>query len=239
MIHTFKNIRFYFGDASTQVDGKTLVESYEQAIQSRTQIQSVASHFGATDLFFLHQVHASHGQIIDEASIKSFKPFAHEGDFLITACKNVVIGVLTADCASVLIYDPKRSAVAAVHAGWKGAVNNVVSNACREMQNVFGSDYEDLHIWIGPSAHACCYEVSADFVNHIPVDYVHHISLRDNQNYFDLVGCVEQQLVELSINKSHIDTHHALCTLHNNHFCSSRRSNRSPMRQMSVIMIGC
>ncbi len=237
MIHGFGHIRFFFGDASTPVDGKALVESYDQALQSRNQIQSLASKLGVSDLFFLHQIHANHGAIIEEKDRNLFQSFSVTGDYLITQCKSIAIGVLTADCVPVLIHDPIQSAIAAVHAGWKGAVNNVVANACRHMHESFGSKYKDMRMWIGPCARICCYEVSPEFIKTIPDMYVGNIIKRNDQFFFDLLGCVEHQLLDLGIRQSFIDTESAACTLHNNKYCSSRRSGRSFFRQISAIGI--
>jgi hypothetical protein len=67
--------------------------------------------------------------------------------------------VRTADCLPVLLVDPKRRAVGAVHAGWRGALTRIVEKAVGEMRRVYGSDPPSLLAVLGPSIRTCCYEV--------------------------------------------------------------------------------
>ncbi len=86
----------------------------------------------------------------------------HNGyDAIMTDLRRVPIGVLTADCAPILLYDPKRAAIAAVHAGWAGTVKGIAGKAVSEMGNHFGSRPENLFASIGPSIGPCCYEIDS------------------------------------------------------------------------------
>jgi YfiH family protein len=87
---------------------------------------------------------------------------AREGDGLITNAPGVVVGIKTADCVPVLLADPATHAVAAVHAGWRGSAQNIVSVAVRELVTRYGAHAQDLHAAIGPAIGACCYEVSPE-----------------------------------------------------------------------------
>jgi YfiH family protein len=60
--------------------------------------------------------------------------------------------------------DPKQRAVAAVHAGWRGALERVIEKAVGDMRLAFGSDPQQLLAVLGPSIHACCYEVGEEVV---------------------------------------------------------------------------
>ena len=82
-------------------------------------------------------------------------------DAIITELKRVPIGVLTADCVPILIYNPRRAAIAAIHAGWAGTVKGIAGKAVSEMENHFGSMPEDLLASIGPSIGPCCYEIDS------------------------------------------------------------------------------
>ncbi len=82
-------------------------------------------------------------------------------DAIMTDLKKTPIGVLTADCVPILLYDPKRSAVAAVHAGWAGTVKGIAGKAVVEMGANFGSKPENLLASIGPSIGPCCYEIDS------------------------------------------------------------------------------
>jgi hypothetical protein len=82
-----------------------------------------------------------------------------EGDALLTDQAGILLSVRTADCLPVLLVDPKRRAVGAVHAGWRGALTRIVEKAVGEMRREYGSDPRSLLAVLGPSIRPCCYEV--------------------------------------------------------------------------------
>lgn len=83
-------------------------------------------------------------------------------DALVTDRPGLCLLVLSADCVPVLLYDPVKRAVAAVHAGWRGTAAGVVARAVDTMQERFGSDPGDLYAGIGPSIGKCCFEVGEE-----------------------------------------------------------------------------
>jgi YfiH family protein len=93
------------------------------------------------------------------------KPVAISGDALITQEPGVLLSVRSADCMPVLLADPRRRAVAAIHAGWRGALAGVVEKTVGEMARVFGSRPADLLAAVGPSIRACCYQVGDEVVD--------------------------------------------------------------------------
>lgn len=87
------------------------------------------------------------------------------GDALLTRQPGILLSVRTADCLPVLVVDLRRRAVAAVHAGWRGALERIVEKSVGEMRRAFGSRPQDLLAAIGPSIRACCYEVGPEVVD--------------------------------------------------------------------------
>jgi len=73
------------------------------------------------------------------------------GDALLTDQAGILLSVRSADCLPVLIVDPERRAVAAVHAGWRGALERVIEKGAAEMRRSFGSRPERLLAALGPS----------------------------------------------------------------------------------------
>jgi YfiH family protein len=86
-------------------------------------------------------------------------PFEGGWDALVTDQPGVMVTVRTADCVPVLLYDPERRVVAAIHAGWRGAVAGIVPKTVALMVSRFGATADRLQMAIGPSAGPCCYEV--------------------------------------------------------------------------------
>lgn len=83
-------------------------------------------------------------------------------DALIANLVDCPIAVRTADCVPILLYDPIKKVVAAVHSGWRGTVLKIVGKVIGKMQESFGFNPNDLHAVIGPSISASCFSVHDD-----------------------------------------------------------------------------
>lgn len=105
----------------------------------------------------MRQVHSSVIHRIDEVPAQPL-----QGDGLITYRPGIVLAVRVADCLPVLLADPVRRAVGALHAGWRGTLARIVEKGVGEFRRQFGSDPADLKAAIGPGIHRCCYQVSED-----------------------------------------------------------------------------
>lgn len=89
-----------------------------------------------------------------------------DGDALVTNQPGLWLAVRTADCVPVLLADPVRRVVAAIHAGWRGTAARIVCNAVRRMESDFGCSASDVHAVIGPAIGSCCYEVGPEVAFH-------------------------------------------------------------------------
>ena len=110
-----------------------------------------------------HQVHDCKIAYIDRPGMT--REDLEGYDAFITALPGVAIGVRTADCVPVLIFDSVRQIVAAVHAGWKGTVLHIVSKAIAEMSASFGCKAADLRAVIGPSIGPDSFQVGEEVVD--------------------------------------------------------------------------
>lgn len=88
----------------------------------------------------------------------------YEGDGVVSNDPGAVLMVLAADCAAVLLHDPVRRVVGAVHSGWRGAAGAIAAVAVRAMGEAFGSRPADVVAGIGPAIGRCCYEVGPEVV---------------------------------------------------------------------------
>lgn len=102
------------------------------------------------------QCHGTHVEIIKEVS----KPvvFIPDCDGLVTCKKEVVLTVLTADCAPILYSDPVAHVIGISHGGWKGTLGNIVSEVILKMEEV-GASRKNIRASIGPCIGSCCYEI--------------------------------------------------------------------------------
>lgn len=114
---------------------------------------------GAADhtLISLHQIHSDVVR-----SFKSAPPKQCKGDASVTNRPGLLVGVRTADCAPMLVVDPKRRVVAAIHAGWRGTLARIVTKTIGQMQMEFGCRPQDSLAAIGPTIGGCCYEVGTE-----------------------------------------------------------------------------
>ncbi len=114
---------------------------------------------GASDLTLvsLHQIHSGVVRSFDSAPAKQCK-----GDASATNRAGLLLGVRTADCAPVLVIDPKKRVVAAIHAGWRGTLQRIVTKTIGKMRMEFGCRARDLVAAIGPTIGGCCYEVGTE-----------------------------------------------------------------------------
>ena len=104
--------------------------------------------------------HQTHGTEVRLVTSESFEEGALEGvDAVMTADVGICIGVSTADCIPILLYDEAHHAAAAVHAGWRGTVKRIVMKSVESMQQVFGTQPFQLKAVIGPGISLESFEV--------------------------------------------------------------------------------
>ncbi|MGC3973019.1 MAG: peptidoglycan editing factor PgeF [Nitrospira sp.] len=104
------------------------------------------------------QVHGTDALVVDRP-VKEGEMFEGGWDALVTNQPGLMVTVRTADCVPVLLHDPVRQVVAAIHAGWRGAVAGIVPKTVALLVSRFGTTAKDVRMAVGPSAGACCYEV--------------------------------------------------------------------------------
>lgn len=109
-----------------------------------------------------HQVHGCQVAVIDRPDLTRTDLEGY--DAFVTALPGVAIGVRTADCVPVLLYDPVQRVVAAVHAGWKGTVLHIVPKAIDVMKTQFGCKAEEMRAAIGPSIGPDSFQVGEEVV---------------------------------------------------------------------------
>ncbi len=136
--------------------GFTEWDTKENVLENRRRFQSA---LGASDLklISLKQIHSD---VIHLFTAAPAEPC--QGDASATNRPGLLLSIQTADCVPILLVDPKKRAVAAVHAGWRGTLQRIVVKAIGQMQMQFKSNPADLLAAIGPSIGGCCYEVGTE-----------------------------------------------------------------------------
>ncbi len=115
---------------------------------------------GDAPLVFANQTHGDAVIRVDHRPHERWA--AGDGDALITDRPGMALCAQTADCVPVLLFDPHRPAVAAVHAGWRGAVAEIVPKTLLAMAGAYGTDPKTVHAAIGPSISKRNYRVGPE-----------------------------------------------------------------------------
>ena len=189
-----------------------------------------------TKLVLLNQTHSNKVFLIKK--IPKNKPI---GDALITSKSKYALGILTADCAPVFIFDPKKNIISAIHAGWKGAYKKIIYKTIDELK-IKGSNVKDLIVVVGPCISKYNYEIKKDFLSKFIKQNKKNIrffSFNKKKIFFSLNEYIRSQLKNIGVKNIEIinkDTY-----LRKNNFFSSRRSLKNKYydygRNLSVIMI--
>ncbi len=154
-------------------------------------------------------------------------------DAMVTDRPGVFVAVTVADCVPILLADPVRRVVAAVHAGWRGSRDRILERALSILTSSYGCEAENLHAYIGPSAGGCCYEVGGDVAGSFPPEVTRPrdggkflLDLKWYNREFLLRGGVQAERIAVS----------PFCTICNPElFHSYRRDNDRSGRMIALI----
>jgi YfiH family protein len=153
--------------------GFTDWDTRENVLENRRRFQT-ATGAKALPLITLKQFHSDVIYLFEGAPADPCS-----GDASITNRPGLLLAIQTADCVPILLVDPKKRAIAAIHAGWRGTLTRIAPKTIGKMQMHFGTNPRDLLTAIGPSVGPCCYEVGTEvatqFLSQFP----------DAPDYFD------------------------------------------------------
>ena len=207
--------------------------------QSFRQELALSLKIDQNQFIFPRQVHGNHIEIIDQPTNA---PDIPDTDALITNQPGICICVQTADCVPILIFDPVRKIAAAVHAGWRGTVNKIVSKTIFSMQRNFDSIPEDLLVGIGPSIHLHAYEVGKEVINPVREKFANYrqllkFSTNSDKAYFDLWEANKTLLLATGVPEENIEILGFCSYSHEALFFSARRDGQDTGRMVSGIML--
>ena len=115
------------------------------------------------DVVYSSQIHGATVRVVTRGDRGGlYEGAAPETDALITRDNGVALIVFVCDCVPILLHDPVRSVIGAVHAGWRGTAADIAGVTVRRMSDEFGCFPADIRAAIGPSISGCCYETDRD-----------------------------------------------------------------------------
>ena len=164
----------------------------------------------------------------------------HGIDALFTQIPKVCIGVTTADCVPLQLYDPVKQVIAVAHAGWRGTCARISEKTIQSLVDKYNCNPSDIRVVIGPSISANVYEVGKELVTHFETagfDISDIVTIRNQSFYLDLWKANKQSLQKAGILNQHIETS-GMCTFtEHERFFSARRLGIKSGRMLSGIML--
>ncbi|PLX89154.1 MAG: peptidoglycan editing factor PgeF [Desulfuromonas sp.] len=192
-------------------------------------------------LLTVNQVHGNDLLLIDEPNPDLSHFLTVEADGIVTNQPGIMLGVLVADCFPVLLWDPNKRVIAAIHIGWRGAANGLIGKAIRAMVQHFHCRSDQIRAAIGPGIGAHRFEVDRpvreafrkgtgfwdDISSEVRLGYWH----------LDLQLSCRLQLEQAGLAASSIEAAEDCTCCHQELFFSYRRDQGVTGRQMGFIML--
>jgi hypothetical protein len=188
-----------------------------------------------------------HGTVIRTAGPGDGKedlcaPEGYECDGLITDVPGLALTVFSADCIPVLLYDPVKRVIAAVHAGWRGTAGDIAGKAVDKMRGDYGCAPGDILAAIGPGIGPCCFETHDDVPRAMTAAFgqlaqPHITPLESGKFQVDLKGLNAALLRRAGVAADHIERSGDCTACHPDKYWSHRvtqgkRGNQGAMIQL-------
>ncbi|MBO9622250.1 MAG: peptidoglycan editing factor PgeF [Sphingomonas sp.] len=172
----------------------------DPALIAENRRRAVEAVLPAARLVTVFQVHSADAVTVIEPFDDALRPRA---DALVTDRPGLALGILTADCAPVLLADREAGVVAAAHAGWKGAIGGVTDSTIAAMETL-GARRERIAAAIGPCIARASYEVDAGFFRRFAEEDPANERFftegsREDHWQFDLEAYVAHRLAEAGV----------------------------------------
>ncbi|WP_310498608.1 peptidoglycan editing factor PgeF [Sandarakinorhabdus sp.] len=178
-----------------------LGSSDDSAAVAENRRRAVAAVAPGARLVTLHQVHSAAVVPVSAPFADSARPHA---DAMVTATPGLALGILTADCAPILLADREAGVIGAAHSGWKGALADIGGAAVAAME-ALGARRDHIIAAVGPCIARASYEVDEAFYRRFIADdpaHDHFFSAGKPDHWqFDLEGLVAARLARAGVGK--------------------------------------
>ena len=154
-------------------------------------------------LMLMHQTHSNKVVEIKKNNYKT----KIKADAMVTRMKGIALGVVTADCVPVIIYDVKNQIIGCVHAGWKGAYLGIINNTIKKIKKMNSNNL--IYASVGPCISQKSYEVDIDFfkkfINLSSKNKKYFRNKNDKKKLFNLRKFVTDKLLKYKIKVDQVD----------------------------------
>jgi hypothetical protein len=175
---------------------------------------------------YAKQTHGNAVALVEEAK------YLTDYDALISNKPNVILLISIADCTPVLIYDSENKAVAAIHAGWRGTVSQIVGNTLNEMNKQFGTIGKNCFAYIGTCISEKSFEVGEDVAKQFSEQFI----LKQEDKFFvNLKAANKFQLLNFGVPLKQIELSENCTYTNNQTYFSYRKENGKTGRMFALI----
>jgi polyphenol oxidase len=195
-------------------------------------LKRIRQTFGAPSLREMTQVHGEQILMLVDTRDGNLQHEAPTADAMVTDLEGVALMVKQADCQAVMLVDPTRKAVAAVHCGWKGNVANLPAKVVDRMKTSLGCSPEEMRAAIGPSLGPCC----AEFTSYEALFPTYFARFMVRKNFFDLWEITRKQLLDAGLKKDKIEIA-GICTRCRTDLFFSYRGEGTTGRFATLMMV--
>jgi YfiH family protein len=131
----------------------------EAVTENRRRVLDALANGGPAQLVTCYQIHSPTTVVVTEPWAPGMSP---QADAMVTKARGIALGILTADCAPVLLHDQEAGVIGAAHAGWNGAFSGVIESVVAAMTHL-GAARAQIRAAIGPCIGQDAYEVGPEF----------------------------------------------------------------------------
>ena len=149
-------------------------------------------------LKLMYQTHSNKVVIINDKN-KNLNKF--NSDALITKINGIALGIVTADCVPIILFDKQNQIIGGIHAGWKGAFSGIIENTIKKFRKIKRKN--KIYAAIGPCIGTRSYEVQSDFykklISKSKKNNIYFVNKNNNKKLFNLRKYVNDKLVKLNV----------------------------------------
>ena len=205
-LEKFKNINHYFfsrKNGCSEGIYKSLncgvgSKDNNKIVLKNLEYVSRSLNINSDKLILMNQSHSNKAIIVDE---KNWSDKRFNSDAVVTKIKGLALGVLTADCVPIILYDKKNDIIGCAHAGWRGSLSGIIENTIKQFKKI--SSNNEIIASVGPCIGTKNYEVVLDFFKIFINKNEKNLSFFFKKNYksfyFDIRKYVNSKLNSLGV----------------------------------------
>jgi hypothetical protein len=206
------------------------------------EILAEAFDIPVSQFLMINQVHGDRVLIADDLTQRSSLDHPISCDAVLTTKRGLALGIKTADCVPILLFDGVKGIVGAVHAGWRGTVLNIAVKTVQTMIEAFQCNPSDILTAIGPAIGSCCYQVDEQVYTAFSKEASSYASAfracnEQGKWMLDLAWVNRMHLLQSGIPENNISSTGLCTSCRTDIFFSHRAEKGTTGRQLNLIVI--